>query len=382
MTATATASRDGTTTTAPAPIALWVVPGADLGGVARHVLDVARAGLPGHRLVVLCPEGPLAERLRELRTAVVTGAFGTQAGPVASEATLRRVIRTLQPAVVHSHLSFADVVAAATLIRIRAERRVGLWSRPVPLLVTTEHGIARDDAVYHESPRRARTMAHVHRERLKAFDAVLAVSEATHAAMVEKWRARGVRVVHNGVDRPAHPRTRTTDPEAPHLLSLARLAPEKDLPTLLRAFARIVEGRPGATLEIAGTGALGPELEALAIELGVVDRVRFPGFVDAQEAMARADLVVQLSVWENCSYTLLDAVAHGVPVVATKVGGNPEILPESALASFGDVEAVAESIEHQLDAGGAPELPLLWPDVAAMAGRIAQQYRRAAGGRT
>ena len=66
--------------TALAPLTLWVVPVADLGGVARHVLDVARVGLPGLRLAVLYPEGPLAERLREQGAAVFTGAVGPDAG--------------------------------------------------------------------------------------------------------------------------------------------------------------------------------------------------------------------------------------------------------------------------------------------------------------
>ena len=70
--------------TTPAPLTLWVVPVADLGGVARHVLDVARVGLPGLRLAVLCPEGPLAERLREQGAAVFTGDVGPDAGLAAS----------------------------------------------------------------------------------------------------------------------------------------------------------------------------------------------------------------------------------------------------------------------------------------------------------
>ena len=60
--------------------ALWVVPVADLGGVARHVLDVARVGIPGWQVTVLCPDGPLAERLRAQGSAVTAGAFGTEAG--------------------------------------------------------------------------------------------------------------------------------------------------------------------------------------------------------------------------------------------------------------------------------------------------------------
>ena len=71
-----------------APIALWCVPVPEIGGVARHVLGAARQGIPGYRIVVLCPEGALAEALRGQGSAVVTGAFGTGAGFAASSICL------------------------------------------------------------------------------------------------------------------------------------------------------------------------------------------------------------------------------------------------------------------------------------------------------
>ena len=59
-----------------APIALWVVPVAEIGGVARHVLDVARTGLPRTRMMVLCPPGALAEELTQLGVPVRAESFG------------------------------------------------------------------------------------------------------------------------------------------------------------------------------------------------------------------------------------------------------------------------------------------------------------------
>src|SRR5688572_22990651 len=200
------------------PTALWVVPVSDLAGVARHWLDCARSGIPGWRLVVLAPPGALPGRLRALDAHVVEGAFGPEHGLRASVATLRDVVRRERPDVVHSHLSYADIVVA-----LAAGRGAHL--------VTTEHGIAREDLVYHRSPAKSRVMSRVHRTRLRRFDAVIAVSDATRAAMREKWRPRrDVVVVHNGVDTPASP-----PPREPGLrvLSLARLSPEKRLPALV-----------------------------------------------------------------------------------------------------------------------------------------------------
>jgi glycosyltransferase involved in cell wall biosynthesis len=340
------------------PTALWVVPVSDLAGVARHVLDVARAGVPGWRLVFLTPPGDLPEALRDARAAVLTEPFGPAHGTRASVASLRHAVRTLRPAVVHSHLSHADIVAAMA---------VGRGTR----LVTTEHGIARDDLVYHRSAAKARVMAAVHAARMRRFDAVIAVSHATADAMAEKWRPRReVVVIPNGVDAPpplaAGPGLR--------VLSLARLAPEKRLPALLDGFAALHREHPDARLTIAGTGEEEATVRAHVDRLGLGDVVRMPGFVDPDPAMAEHDVLSMLSVWENCSYALLDAAARGLGVVASDVGGNPEMLPDRCLVDAGDPIAVAAALATQgLDPAARPGLEG-WPSVTKMCARIAEVY--------
>jgi len=320
------------------PIALWVVPVADLGGVARHVLDATRQGVPGWRLVVLCPQGPLAERLRTQGAAVTTGPFGPDAGLAASVRTLRSTARTLRPTIVHSHLAYADIVVAVTPLP-RGMRRV-----------TTEHGIAGDDAVYHGTAWRSRIMSTVHQLRLRRFDTVIAVSEATKNAMLTKWRPRQeITVIRNGVDLPEGAVRRDAsdaDGAAPlRILSLSRLSPEKRIDCLIDAFALVLRTRPDATLTIAGTGPLEEDLKAQVARLGLADAVTFAGFVDAEKAMAETDVIAQLSVWENCSYTLLDAVARGLRVVASDVGGNSEIVSaESLVSDPSDSVAVAAAL--------------------------------------
>ncbi|WP_229229807.1 glycosyltransferase family 4 protein [Sinomonas cyclohexanicum] len=348
----------------------------ELGGVARHVLDVAAVGLPGWRLVVLCPDGALAVKLREAGAAVVTGPFGPQAGFAASVKTLRRNIRALRPAVVHAHLAYADVVAAVATI--------GTGAR----YVTTEHGIAGDDAVYHGSAWKSRLMAKVHEVRLRRASAIIAVSQATKWAMVHKWKPRqAVIVIPNGVDveevrariRAAVPagagRAGSAPANGPYVLSLSRLSAEKRIPELLEAFAELRRTHPEATLTVAGEGPDRVALEARARALGLGDSVSFPGFLNAGAAMDEADVVVQLSVWENCSYTLLDAVAAGLGVVATPVGGNPEILPERCLVESEDAKAVASAIAAQLASDERPGSP--WTTRAEMAQRTALLYAEA-----
>ncbi|WP_251445659.1 glycosyltransferase [Microbacterium sp. USTB-Y] len=318
----------------PMRTALWIVPVADLGGVARHVLDATRVGIPGWRVVVLCPEGPLAERLREQGAAVTTGRFGPDAGPVASMRTLRRTAAALRPDIVHSHLAYADIINAWTRLP-RGTRRF-----------TTEHGIAGDDGVYHHSSLQSRVMAFVHRARFPRFDGVIAVAEATKRAMIQKWHVtQPITVILNGVDLPegVEPRDPSTV-TGTRILSLSRLAPEKRIDKLIEAFALVKKERPEATLTIAGEGPLRAELERRSSRIGLADAVRFPGFMDPDEAMADADVLVQLSIWENCSYTLLDAVARGLRVVAADVGGNHEIVGRGGLLDQVDSLTVSRAL--------------------------------------
>ena len=91
--------------------------------------------------------------------------------------------------------------------------------------------------------------------------------------------------------------------------------------------------------------------------------------------LGQAHVLALLSVWENCSYALLDALAHRVGVVASPVGGNPEVVPADCLVDPADARAVAAAIVRQgLDVATRPELPADWPDVAAMTGQVARVY--------
>ena len=358
---------------------LWVVPVPDLGGVARHVLDVARTGIPGYRLVVCAPEGKLTERLRELNIPVHAVPFGPSRGFRTSFASLTHVIEQEKPAIVHSHLAYADVIAAAVVNSLKM-RRLANPSLTVPTLITTEHGIAGDDAVYHGTSWRSKLMEQVHRVRLWGTNAAIAVSRSTAEQMRRKWGARRVSIIYNGVDGPrlraaVHKHRVLTEPDAPRILSLSRLSPEKGIDVLIEAFAQLRTVYPKAHLEIAGEGDLADTLAQQVRELHISDAVTFSGFVDPLEAMGRSDMVVQLSIWENCSYTLLDAKAAGLKTVATNVGGNPEILAPNELVNRRQ-NAFCDSVLEALMRNCEASAPSAWTWVtnAEMTAQIAELY--------
>ena len=87
-------------------------------------------------------------------------------------------------------------------------------------------------------------------------------------------------------------------------------------------------------------------------------------------------MLAQLSVWENCSYSLLDAVVSGMGVVATPVGGNPEILPSQCLVDAYDVTAIAQALASQgLELAQRPQLNPYWPSVSDMCRSIVKVYQ-------
>ena len=196
-------------------------------------------------------------------------------------------------------------------------------------------------------------------------------------------------VVPNIVDLTRFAPAEHRPPRPPTLLVARNLEAIYDNSTALRAFALIRAASPGAILLIAGSGAEKCALEALASELDLVESVHFTGPVDNQampELFRCADLVLNPSLVDNMPISILEALASGVPVVSTNVGGIPDLLEHGTsglLVAPGDPPAMAAAAlallrnRRRADAIRAAGLELVrafaWPRVAP---RLEAQYRR------
>ena len=189
----------------------------------------------------------------------------------------------------------------------------------VRAVVQTRHGQAIGTTARH---RAAFRMASLFAGR------VVCVSEdAKRLSAAEGVAPRRLSVIRNGIDTARFAYLGPV-PDGP-VVTVGRLVPAKGVDTLLRAAARVARRRPGFRLEIAGDGVARPGLEALAVELGLTDRVRFLGNVqDVPGLLARASALALPSLSEGISLTLLEAAARGLPIVATRVGGNPEVVED------------------------------------------------------
>lgn len=143
------------------------------------------------------------------------------------------------------------------------------------------------------------------------------------------WRLPPARVrfIPNGIDLTRFAVPRENREGETVIGTVASLRREKNLPRLLRAFARLGEGRSGLKLMVVGDGAERPVLERLAGELGVAASVRFVGQTSRpEEWLARMDIFALSSDTEQMPLSLLEAMAAGLPAVATRVGDVPQLV--------------------------------------------------------
>ena len=140
---------------------------------------------------------------------------------------------------------------------------------------------------------------------------------------------RKIATLNNAIRRPAKQHRHKNDvlnrfgikPGSQLIVSLGRLTRQKGFDVLIEAFRRVAAEVPEAVLLIGGEGEDQTEIQRLALASGFGDRIRLPGLIgDIHELLAVSDLYVNSSRWEGLPMTLLEAMAHGLPLVATRVG--------------------------------------------------------------
>jgi len=334
------------------------VSGGIIDGVAKRVLMVLhdlRVG--GAERVVLRLAGAFAERGADVELITLGGGGPLErelAPGVRHTALAARRVRTAAPSLArHLRRTRPDVVIATlphvNVIAAAAHRLAGSRAR----LLLRE---ANDPTFEH--PRRG-PGAWLARLAYARADVVVALTHGNAAAIrrVLRVRAERVEVIPNPAPSPASlgaldargaPRGFPDDapPGRPRLLCVARLTPQKDHATLLEAFELVRDTFDDAVLALVGDGPQRAAIEARIVARGLTDRVHLAGtVVDTGPWWSWADLLLLTSRWEGFPNVLLEALQHGVPMVATDCPTGPrEVLDGTRvgeLVRVGDAGAVA-----------------------------------------
>lgn len=335
----------------------------NVGGPAVHVALLS-AGLNDDRfrttLVTgrLGPaEGDMSYLAREMGVEpVMISSLQREIRPLADLRALRdliRLLRRVQPHVVHTHTAKAGFVGRL------AARLTG-----VPVVVHTFHG-----HTFHGYFGAAKTRLFITLEQLaaRASDAILTISERLRADLLAQRIAppERIHVVPLGLPLTA---LAALDGQRGMLRAeqgfstehrlvgiIGRLVPIKHHELFFEAARGLLARLPEARFVVVGDGERRGELEALAARLGLGEAVRFLGWrSDLPVIYADLDAVVITSRNEGTPVSLIEAMAAGVPVVSTAVGGVPDLLRDGELGALvppGDAGAVASALEAVLRAG-------------------------------
>jgi glycosyltransferase involved in cell wall biosynthesis len=280
-----------------------------LSQLDRHRWQPALAYYPGPGLA------PLLEGARRLDLRLL--AMPRPDRPSARVAQFARLLRAERPAIVHAHLNWP--------LACRYELVAAIMAR-VPAIIATQH-------LFNDVPwRRSRLIQRLICARI---DRYIAVSEHLSRQLRERlhFPARKISVIHNGIS--LAPFRRAVDPDLraalagpskrPLILAVARLAEQKGQRFLIAALRAL----PNAIVVLAGDGPDRAQLEQQAHALGLQDQVIFLGQrADVPELLACCDVAVLPSLYEGLPLAVLEAMAAGKPIVATRVGGTSEAIQE------------------------------------------------------
>lgn len=309
------------------PVIAHVLHRLDRAGAEVLAAGLARSLRDRFESVFFCLDGlgPLAEELSGEGFAVES--LGREPG--IDRAVSRKLEQRLthhRVSLVHAHQHTPFFYSA--LARGVVPRRGQL---PARAILFTEHG-------RHYPDTRSLKRCLLNKALLREQDRVTAVGQFVRRALVrnEAIPAKRIDVVYNGIepgpeptddDRAAARRLLGIDPGRPVVMQVARFHPVKDHDTAIRAWTNVHKAIPDALLVLVGDGEGRAAIQTMAAERGLQDAVQFTGAVDnARQLIPAADLCMLTSLSEGVSVTLLEAMAAALPVVATDVGGNPEVV--------------------------------------------------------
>jgi L-malate glycosyltransferase len=324
----------------------------DFGGAERQVVNLLNAIAATKPILILIDAGRPNELLAQLDPAVKVIRVPCRISRLPLEARrLARLLRAHNISVLHSHMFWPNVYGA-----------LAASIADTPVFVTTEHGRNPWKRPWHRWLER-KLISRIARRRICVSEDVLKIRVAE-----DGLSASQLAVVPNGTFVGELPVRNVNTPR--RLLAVGRLVPAKDYQNLLAALHQLASRGIEVELQIAGEGPLRRELESECSRLGLASRVRFLGNRDdVASLLSQADIFVMSSRREGQPLALLEAMAAGMPIVSTAVGGVPATVRdgvEALLVPPADAGSLANALQKLVAD----------PEAAARLGRNAYQRVR------
>jgi glycosyltransferase involved in cell wall biosynthesis len=373
----------------------------NIGGAALYVIElVSRLKEAGYDSQLVCglvgkDEGDMRYIADEKHLPVtVIASLGREISPIGDLLTiyrLWRLIRRERPDIVHTHTAKAGLVG-----------RIAAWLSGVPVIVHTFHGHVFNG---YFGPTKTRVFIALERFCAWISSAIITLSAGLKrelAAVYHIAPASKIEVIEVGFDLSkllaiqkgnSSFRAQYAIPDQVPLVGIVgRLVPIKNHDLFLHAARRVLEQLPDVYFAIVGDGERRAELEGLVAQLDITDHVRFTGWIsDPLPVYAALDVLVLCSKNEGLPVSLIEAMAAGVPIVATAVGGVIDLLESGRLGAIvpsGDAEALSSAILKALNdpvtqkaANNAHEVVAQRYSIEVSVGQTDELYRRLLGRR-
>lgn len=323
---------------------LIVTTGLAIGGAEMQVMALARRyHRDGKTVEIASLLTPVAfiEELKELGIPVHNLKMRRKVPNPMAIVKLVRVYRDFNPEVVHGHMIHANILA-----------RVANAFRKVPVLVSTVHSSNEGGKM--------RMLLYRFTDRWGDYTSCICTPAYQRMVRDKAARTEKLGLVYNAIE----PSEFTFDPKVREeyrkqlgvqdkfvWLAVGRFATVKDYPNLIRGFAQHLAQFPDSVLIFAGDGEERGTIESTIQEVGLENSVMLLGMrKDTRELYCAADGVAMSSIFEGLSISLLEAASIGTPIMATAVGGNPEVVgetyPKELQPASGDLPGIANALNY------------------------------------
>jgi len=299
---------------------VFLTTGFDYAGAEAQVVELAaglkRKGWEPLIVSMIQPTG-FIEELRELGIELLCLNMNKGLSGIMAIWRLRQILRRFRPDVVHSHLVHANLFARIARLFVR-----------MPVLISTAHNINEGG--------RLRMLLYRLTDPLCDYMTNVSQDAVDRYVRIKASPKSKIKYIPNGINLG---RFRSNDSERNDIrrelgigdsfmwLAVGRLVEAKDYPTMLQAWSESIAAGGEGHLVIVGIGPMQEEIEGLARKLGIENRIRLLGIrKDIPRLMNAADAYLMSSRWEGMPIVLLEAAASELPIVATDVGGNAEVV--------------------------------------------------------